>query len=58
LTINVYASPSEHWEVEFWDDGNVHIERFASSGQVDDADLVALLDELRADRREPDSADP
>jgi hypothetical protein len=54
LTINVYASPSEHWEIEFWDDGNVQIERFASSGGVGDADLVALLAELRADRHEPD----
>jgi hypothetical protein len=53
LTINVYASASEHWEVEFWDDDSVDVERFRSSGGVEDADLVALLDELRADRDEP-----
>ncbi len=55
ITINVYASATEHWEVEFWDDGNVHVERFVSSGSVDDANLVALLDELRADRDEPET---
>ena len=56
ITINVYASGAEHWEVEFWDDGTVDVERFVSSGPVDDADLAALLDELRADRDEPETS--
>jgi hypothetical protein len=55
MTINVYASAAEHWEVEFWDDGTVDVERFVSSGPVDDADLAALVDELRADRDAPET---
>lgn len=40
VTVNI---PGERWEVEFFDDGNVEVERFVSTGVVDGA---ALLDTL------------
>lgn len=35
--------PGEHWEVEFFEDGRVEIERFRSDGQIDNQ---AVLEEL------------
>ena len=43
------ALPGERWEVEFFDDGHVELERFVSQGVADAphvlADLMARLDE-------------
>jgi hypothetical protein len=51
ITVHVTATAAERWEVEFFEDGSVEIERFASAGGVEDtdADIEALLAELRAD---------
>jgi hypothetical protein len=49
VTVYIMASAAERWEVTFFDDGSVEIERFASVSGVEDADLEALLAELRAD---------
>jgi len=37
------AIPGERWEVEFFEDGTVEIERFRSSGDIAGEDLLALL---------------
>jgi hypothetical protein len=47
ITVQVTASGDQRWEVEFFDDGRVEIERFVSTGEVDDASVQELLDELR-----------
>ena len=43
------ALPGERWEVEFFDDGRVEVERFVSQGVVDAphvlTDLMTRLDE-------------
>jgi hypothetical protein len=43
------ALPGERWEVEFFDDGHVELERFTSQGVIDAStavsDLLARLDE-------------
>jgi hypothetical protein len=51
ITVHVTASAVERWEVEFFEDGYVEIERFGSVGGVEDsnADVETLLAELRAD---------
>jgi hypothetical protein len=49
VTVHVTATANERWEVEFFEDGSVEIERFVSSGDVEDADVDALLAGLRAD---------
>ena len=49
ITVHVTASATERWEVEFFDDGSVEIERFASlEGVEPDADVDALLAQLQA----------
>lgn len=35
--------PGEHWEIEFFEDGRVEIERFRSDGQIDDAHALEAL---------------
>jgi hypothetical protein len=47
--VYVTASGDERWEVEFFDNGAVEIERFTSTGGVDDASVDDLLAELRRD---------
>jgi len=43
LMINIVV-PGERWEVEFFDDGSVEIERFISAGEIaDEAALSELL---------------
>jgi hypothetical protein len=49
ITVYVTASGDERWEVEFFDNGAVEIERFTSTGGVDDASVDDLLAELRRD---------
>ena len=46
ITVYVTASGDDRWEVEFFDNGAVEIERFLSSG-VEDATVDGLLAELR-----------
>lgn len=46
VTVHVTASPDERWEVDFFADGSVEIERFVSQGGVAAADENALLDAL------------
>jgi hypothetical protein len=48
VTVHVTASPSERWEVEFFKDGTVEVERLRSDGP-EEADAEALLAELRAE---------
>ncbi len=48
VTVHVTASPSERWEVEFFQDGTVEVERFRSDGP-EGADPDSLLAELRAE---------
>jgi hypothetical protein len=49
VLVHLTARPNERWEVEFFPDGTVELERFVSDGDVERADPVALLDSLLAD---------
>ncbi|MEZ4728176.1 MAG: hypothetical protein R3E79_13675 [Caldilineaceae bacterium] len=42
LLVNV-AVPGERWEIEFMADGSVEIERFCSSGPIEDEHALAEL---------------
>ena len=42
----VIAVPGERWEVEFFDDGSIDIERFISTGEVDHLTDQALQELL------------
>ena len=44
------AIPGERWEVEFFEDGHVEIERFVSTGVMEDE---GLLDTLISSQGEP-----
>jgi hypothetical protein len=52
ILVEVFA-PSEHWEVEFLDDGTIEIERFRSNGRIHGeaalAELWAVLDDAAVD---------
>ena len=48
VTVHVTASANERWEVDFFPDGSVEVERFVSSGGIEQAD-EALLDSLFRD---------
>lgn len=48
ITVHVTASPDERWEVEFFEDGSVEIERFLSTGGVKQVAPESLLAELEA----------
>ena len=37
------AIPGERWEVEFFDDGSIEVERFRSSGEIEGEDALDLL---------------
>ncbi len=39
----VVAVPGERWEVEFFDDGQVEIERFFSTGMIEGDDVLDRL---------------
>lgn len=39
----VVAAPGERWEIEIFEDGRVEVERFISTGAIDDADTVERL---------------
>lgn len=51
ITVHVTATAAERWEVDFFEDGTVWIERFSSEGGVEeeDAEIEVLLAELRSD---------
>ncbi|HKI34431.1 MAG TPA: hypothetical protein VKA46_21430 [Gemmataceae bacterium] len=53
LSVEVYA-PGEHWEVDFWADGEVYVERFRSNGHIDDEAVLSELFALCSDE-EPSS---
>lgn len=36
----IITIPGERWEVEFFDDGHIEIERFISSGQISDETIL------------------
>lgn len=45
------AAPGERWEVEFFEDGHVEVERFRSGGEIEDeAALDGLFTEPDGDR--------
>ncbi len=37
------ATPGERWEVEFFEDGRVEVERFTSPGRMEDESALARL---------------
>lgn len=42
----VVTIPGERWEIEFFEDGAVEVERFRSSGEIDDVGALDALNEL------------
>ncbi len=46
----ILAVPGERWEVEFFQDGTVEIERFVSTGvKADQAEVERILKKLEMD---------
>jgi hypothetical protein len=43
------AVPGEHWEVEFFADGTIEIERYRSNGKIEDASALKELFERFGD---------
>jgi hypothetical protein len=39
----VLVIPGQHWEVEFFEDGHVEVERFVSTGDIEERDIVDQL---------------
>ncbi len=39
----VAAVPGQRWEIEFFDDGEVEIERYVSSGKIEDEGILGRL---------------
>src|SRR2546430_8328237 len=59
ISVEAHA-PSEHWEVDFFADGDVYVERFRSNGHIDEESSLAELFRLCSDEEEepaPQSAD-
>jgi hypothetical protein len=48
ISVEVYA-PGEHWEVDFWADGEIYVERFRSNGHIDDESVWHELFTLCSD---------
>ena len=46
-------APGEHWEVDFFADGDVYVERFRSNGHIDEESSLAELFRLCSDEEEP-----
>lgn len=42
ISVETYA-PGEHWEVDFFADGEVYVERFRSNGHIDDESTLEEL---------------
>ena len=49
--------PGEYWEVDFWADGDVYVERFRSNGHIDEASALEELFERFSDKEEPVTQD-
>ena len=47
----VVSVPGERWEVEFFDDGAVEVERFRSSGTIEGEEVLAMLMAVADDDR-------
>jgi hypothetical protein len=56
LSIEVYA-PGEHWEVDFFADGDIYVERFRSNGHIDDETAFEELFALCSDEETPAAKD-
>ncbi len=52
ISVEVYV-PGEHWEVDFFADGEVYVERFRSDGHIDDESAIAELFAKHAVGAEP-----
>jgi hypothetical protein len=52
ISVEVYA-PGEHWEVDFFADGEVYVERFRSNGHIDDEAALEELFRLCSDEETP-----
>jgi hypothetical protein len=52
ISVEVYA-PGEHWEVDFFQDGEVYVERFRSDGRIDDESTLEELFALCSDAETP-----
>jgi hypothetical protein len=48
ILVEVLA-PSEHWEIEFLEDGDIEIERYRSGGLIEDESALAQLWRLLED---------
>ena len=49
------AVPGERWEIEFFDDGHIEVERFVSTGSIEGAEALARLFELMGSDNNPES---
>ena len=56
ISVEAYA-PGEHWEVDFFADGEIYVERFRSDGHIDDESALAELFALCSDE-EPAAEKP
>src|SRR5213083_2176101 len=52
ISVEAHA-PGEHWEVDFFADGDVYVERFRSNGHIDEESSLAELFRLCSDEEEP-----
>ncbi|HEV3443790.1 MAG TPA: hypothetical protein VG099_04060 [Gemmataceae bacterium] len=47
------SAPGEHWEVDFFVDGEIYVERFRSNGHIDDKSVLEELFALCSDEEPP-----
>lgn len=52
ISVEVCA-PGERWEVDFFADGDVYVERFRSNGHIDEEETLEELFELCSDEEKP-----
>src|SRR5437870_3828954 len=52
ISVEAHA-PSELWEVDFFADGDVYVERFRSNGHIDEESSLAELFRVCSDEEEP-----
>jgi hypothetical protein len=48
------AIPGEYWEVEFFEDGHVEVERYVSSGTIEGEDVLERLFAEDAEEERPE----
>ena len=46
-------APGEHWEIDFFEDGDVYVERFRSNGHIDEEEALEELFVLCSDEEKP-----